>query len=161
VRWTRAIKTAVRELQRSRRPNINELAHEAGVSPSTMAQQISKLRSRKVFIAEVCICDPKQLNLFQLLFIKVKCDNPDLLKVWAASNDLVMECHSLLSDDGYLLKVRLPSFDDYQSFKEQMAHDAGIIGADPILMGQTIKETHEMSCDYVELGASIVTPLHY
>ena len=113
----------LRVLQRNGRITNQELAAQAGISPSACFDRLRKLREQGYVSDIVALLDPQKLDRALLVFIEVMLDRTtsNVLGDFAAAvQDMpeILECHMVAGGFDYLLKARV----------EDMAADRAFLG---------------------------------
>lgn len=108
-------------LQRDVMIPVADLAEKVLSSKSVVWRRIQQMVTEGVIRERVAIVDPRSVGLNVLVFVRVRMDahSRDVLPqfVKAIQNcPEVLECHSLLGEVDFLLKVVAPSLNDYEEF---------------------------------------------
>lgn len=98
-------------LQSDGRIAYQDLGDAVGLSGPAAFQRVRKLESSGVIAGYHAQVSPERVNRGLLVFVRVAPGAatrvPQLVKRWFAVDE-IMECHRLLSDGAFLLKLRLP-----------------------------------------------------
>jgi Lrp/AsnC family transcriptional regulator len=108
-------------LQRDVTLPVAELAERVRSSKSVVWRRIQELIKGGVIRQRVAVVDPKRVGLDVLVFVRVRMEGHarDVLPQFIKSVQHfpeVLECHSLLGDVDFLLKVIVPTLDAYEEF---------------------------------------------
>ena len=96
-------------LQRDARTTQQELARKVGLSQPSVADRIRKLEEAGVITGYVARVNPRKLGKDITAFIGVGIEHPKFFESFAKKvlgNPEVLECHRVVGQDSYLLKVR-------------------------------------------------------
>ncbi|APR86995.1 Leucine-responsive regulatory protein [Minicystis rosea] len=96
-------------LQRNGRATQQELAKAVGLSQPAVAERIRKLEERGVITGYVALVDAAHLGIDITAFIGVGIEHPKFFESFAKkvkNLDEVLECHRVVGDDSYMLKVK-------------------------------------------------------
>lgn len=96
-------------LQRDARTTQQELARKVGLSQPSVADRIRKLEEAGVITGYVARVNPRKLGKDITAFIGVGIEHPRYFESFAKKvldNPEVLECHRVVGQDSYLLKVR-------------------------------------------------------
>jgi Lrp/AsnC family transcriptional regulator len=98
-----------------------DLAERLRSSKSVVWRRVQEMLDAGVIRSRVAIIDPRKVGLNILVFVRVRMEGHarDVLPQFIATIKTfpeVLECHSLLGDVDFLLKVIVPTLDDYESF---------------------------------------------
>ncbi|SEJ67226.1 Lrp/AsnC family transcriptional regulator, leucine-responsive regulatory protein [Sphingomonas sp. OV641] len=122
----------LRALQRNGRITNQELATQAGISPSACFDRLRKLREQGYVSDIVALLDPQKLDRALLVFIEVMLDRTtsNVLEDFAAAvRDMpeILECHMVAGGFDYLLKARVEDMAAYRTFLgNSLFHMTGI-----------------------------------
>ena len=108
-------------LQRDAMIPVADLAEQVISSKSVVWRRIQEMVAKGVIRERVAVVDPRSVGLNVLVFVRVRLDGQarDKLPLFVKAMENcpeVLECHSLLGDIDFLLKVVARSLDDYQEF---------------------------------------------
>ena len=96
-------------LQRNGRATQQELAKAVGLSQPAVAERIHKLEERGVITGYAARVDAAHLGIDITAFIGVGIEHPKFFESFAKkvkNLDEVLECHRVVGDDSYMLKVK-------------------------------------------------------
>ena len=103
----------LRELQTDPRMRHSALARRVGMSQPAVTERVRRLEESGVIRGYYLDLDPAALGLPLTAFIRVR-PHPGLLTeivALAQSIPEIVECHRIVGEDGFLLKVYLPAID--------------------------------------------------
>lgn len=108
-------------LQRDVTVPVNELAEQLGSSKSVVWRRIQRLLDTGVIRERVAVLDPAKVGLSVLVFAQVKMarHGRDVLPNFVAAIrrfPQVIECHSLMGNVDFLLKIVVRDVKDYERF---------------------------------------------
>jgi Lrp/AsnC family leucine-responsive transcriptional regulator len=101
--------TLLELLQRNARTTQAELGRRVGLSQPAIADRIRRLEDDKIIVGWSVKVDPKRLGKDITAFIGVGIEHPRYFEAFAgkvAEMAEVLECHRVVGNDSYLLKVR-------------------------------------------------------
>jgi len=119
-------------LQRDGRITNQDLAAQAGISPSACFDRLRKLREQGYIDDIVALLNPKKLDRALLVFIEVMLDRTtnnvfDHFADAVKAMPEILECHMVAGGFDYLLKVRVQDMEAYRRFLgTSLTHMTGI-----------------------------------
>ncbi|MFZ5707759.1 MAG: Lrp/AsnC ligand binding domain-containing protein [Pseudomonadota bacterium] len=119
-------------LQRDGRITNQDLAAQAGISPSACLDRLRKLREQGYIDDIVALLNPKKLDRALLVFIEVMLDRTtnnvfDHFADAVKAMPEILECHMVAGGFDYLLKVRVQDMEAYRRFLgTSLTHMTGI-----------------------------------
>lgn len=104
----------------ARLPN-NQLADEVGLSPSSALRRVKQLEDTGIIQHYVTLLDAKQLGFQLHVFLEVVLDKQTKNAVEHFASEIVkypevLECHLVLGDYDYLVRLVTTDLDSYQRF---------------------------------------------
>ncbi len=107
-------------LQEDATLSTRDLAQKVGISQASCSRRVNRLRCDGYILRTVAILDPRKLSFKSEFFIELKADRIDNLNISSLSRSLrsfpeVIECHVVLGDFDFFLRVVAK---DVESFKE-------------------------------------------
>ena len=108
-------------LQRDASIPAADLAERVQSSKSVVWRRIQEMIEAGIIRSRVALLDPRKVGLNVLIFVRVKMgvhvkdSLPHFVKAIQHFPE-VLECHSLLGELDFLLKVIVPTLDDYEEF---------------------------------------------
>ena len=108
-------------LQRDVSMPIADLAAAVRSSKSVVWRRIQVMLANGVIRERVAVVDPRKVGLNVMVFVRVRMEGHTRDVIPRFSDAVrnfpeVLECHSLLGDVDFLLKVIVPTLDDYEDF---------------------------------------------
>lgn len=119
-------------LQKDGRITNQDLAAQAGISPSACFDRLRKLREQGYIADIVALLNPNKLDRALLVFIEVMLDRTtnNVFEHFAeVVKDMpeILECHMVAGGFDYLLKVRVRDMEAYRRFLGgSLTHMTGI-----------------------------------
>ncbi|MBP8234124.1 Lrp/AsnC ligand binding domain-containing protein [Rhizorhabdus sp.] len=119
-------------LQHDGRITNQDLAAQAGISPSACFDRLRKLREQGYIDDIVALLNPKKLDRALLVFIEVMLDRTtnnvfDHFADAVKAMPEILECHMVAGGFDYLLKVRVQDMEAYRRFLgTSLTHMTGI-----------------------------------
>jgi DNA-binding Lrp family transcriptional regulator len=140
----------LRELQKDGRIPNNILAEQVGLSPSPCLRRVKNLEENGVIARYVAILNPQAVGSGLTVFVRIWLDSQGEETVEHFCREIAMlpdvvECHLMVGDCDFILRVVAADLDAYRQF--QIKHLARIKGVKNIkteLPMQTIKQTTEL-----------------
>lgn len=140
----------LRELQKDGRIPNNILAEQVGLSPSPCLRRVKNLEENGVIARYVAILNPQVVGSGLTVFVRIWLDSQGEETVEHFCREIAMlpdvvECHLMVGDCDFILRVVAADLDTYRQF--QIKHLARIKGVKNIkteLPMQTIKQTTEL-----------------
>lgn len=114
-------KVILNEIQQDSKIPVAELARRVTLSPPAVHARIKRMEDAGIICGYVTIIDREAMGYDMLCFIQVSMQthNPDVIKEFRAkiaAMPEVLECHQLIGDIDYLLKVVIVNKRDLQRF---------------------------------------------
>jgi len=119
-------------LQRNCEPSLSALADELGSSKSVIGRRIQRLLDEGIITGRAALLDAEKLGLGITVFahVKMQAHDPGSLEGFAEKMfafPQVLECHTMMGDFDFLLKIVVPSIADYKEFFwESLSGAAGV-----------------------------------
>ncbi|MEQ1755790.1 MAG: Lrp/AsnC family transcriptional regulator [Micropepsaceae bacterium] len=118
------------ELQRDNRLGVEQIAERVGLSPSTVHRRITRLRERKVILADTCALDPRAFGLtltfiVEIILEKVRTHEVSAMKKRLLAAQEVQQIYNVTGDVDLLLVVLARDMEHF----EQVSRD--LFAADP------------------------------
>lgn len=100
---------------------LNELAERVSSSRSAIWRRIQKMQDAGIIKKSVTLVDPEKVGLGVMVFAQVKMqahsrDNLPRFIEKVQTFPEVVECHTLMGDIDFILKVRVRDVQDYEKF---------------------------------------------
>ena len=132
-------------LQENDRLALAELSSAIGVPASTINDRIKRLTRQGLISGFHARVSPEALGLNLLAFMLVSWSNPKVEPVflkWVKASSSVLECHHITGAWNYLLKVRVGTTRDLESFlAETVKAVKGVERTETLIVLSSAKET--------------------
>lgn len=111
----------LRSLQAQPDRSIQEVAESVGLSQTPCWRRVKRLESEGVILRRAVILDPQKLGLSVMAFAYLKLNNHheetlENLEAEVRSHPQILDCFSMSGDSDYVLRVVVPTIDDYEHF---------------------------------------------
>jgi Lrp/AsnC family transcriptional regulator, cysteine-sensing transcriptional activator len=108
-------------LQQNCVPSLGTLADELGSSKSVIGRRMQRLLDEGIIKSRVAVIDQDKVGLGITVFahVKMEAHDPGSLEGFAKKMfafPQVLECHTMMGDFDFLLKIVVPSIADYKEF---------------------------------------------
>lgn len=108
-------------LQRQGNIPNNELAEMVHLSPSTCLRRVKRLEELGVIRGYVALLEAEKIGRGLCVFVRVKLDHKSRADVERFENEVlkypeVTECHVVMGEDDFLLKIVVADLNDFQKF---------------------------------------------
>jgi Lrp/AsnC family transcriptional regulator len=119
------------EIQRDVTVPLADLAETVRSSKSAVWRRIQGMVENGVIRRQVAVVNPRSVGLNTLVFVRVRMASqsreilPQFIEAVQAYPEVV-ECHPLLGDIDFLLKVLVPSLEDYEHFARKLSRVEGV-----------------------------------
>jgi Lrp/AsnC family transcriptional regulator len=143
-------------------PSLSELAERLGSSKSVIGRRVQRLVDAGIVKGRVALLDQEKLGLNVTVFAHVKMQkhDPDSLESFAEKMfrfPQVLECHTMMGDFDFLLKIVVPSIADYKEFFwESLSGAKGVREVSSNICLLSSYSTTALPLDYV--GANKASP---
>nr|WP_160620788.1 Lrp/AsnC family transcriptional regulator [Mixta intestinalis] len=140
----------LRELQKDGRIPNNVLAEKVGLSPSPCLRRVKQLEESGAIARYVAILNPVAMGLDMTVFVRVWLRSQDAETVDNFARKVsalpqVVECHLMVGDCDFLLRVVAADLNAYRQFQiDHLARISGVQSLKTELPMQTIKQTSEL-----------------
>lgn len=132
-------------LQEDDRAPVAELGKTLGVAPSTLNDRIRRLIKLGIVTGFHAHVDPEKVGLDLLAYVFVGWSDPateSLFLAAIAKSPDVLEAHHVTGPWNYLMKVRLPTTRDLESFFAQVVKEVpGVQRTETLIVLSSPKET--------------------
>lgn len=124
-----------------------QLAEEIGLSPASTLERVRKLENKGVIKSYHARLAPEKLNLHIQLILRVKLQRVTAHNVTVFKNDIapipeIVECHQVVGDADFILKVITKDMDAYQQLiMHQLSVVENIRSLIPSVITDTLKES--------------------
>lgn len=117
----------IRELQRDGRLTNQELAERVNLSPSPCLRRLRRLEHEGVITGYTALVDQKAFGLPLTVFVRIRLERhaKDLVKAFEdriRRIDAILDCFLTTGGADYILRVIVPSLDEYEVFVRQQLH---------------------------------------
>lgn len=133
----------LRALQEDATRPLDELAALVGSSKTPVWNRIRKLKERGVIKKQVAVLDPRAVGLASCFYVLIRTARHE--KAWLdqfvaalKKRPEVLEAHRLAGDVDYILKVRVPDADAYDTFYRSLVADVSIFNVTSLLSMEEI-----------------------
>jgi Lrp/AsnC family leucine-responsive transcriptional regulator len=147
----------LRALQTNGGLTNQQLAEQAGLSPSPCSRRVQKLEAAGVIVRRETVLDPRALGLDLTAIIHISMDRhtPERFANFEATvRDYpeVQQCYLITGQEAdYLLKVVVPDIDHYQQFLlNKITRIEGVSGVQSSFIMRRVIDTTALPLDYVE-----------
>lgn len=140
----------LQELQKDGRLPNNILAQRVGLSPSPCLRRVKQLEESRIIDRYVAILNPAALGMQLTIFVRIWLDRQEEETVEHFCREIkvlpeVVECHLMVGDCDFLLRVIAKDLDAYRQFQiKHLARIKGVQSMKSELPMQTIKQTTEI-----------------
>lgn len=103
-----------------------------------------------MIVRRAVILDPKKLSLTVIAFAHLKLNNHQEETLEAFESEVrrhaeILDCYSMSGDSDYVLRVIVPSIDDYEHFlKKMVVHLPGIASVNSSFALKSVKATADL-----------------
>ena len=136
----------LRILQDDAALSFGRIAKRLGLSKTAVWNRVQRLQRDGVIRRQVAILDGDRLGLQETVFVAIRTAQHSaawLAKFTAAIAEMpeIVEAHRLTGDVDYLLKVRVGSTRDFDSFYKRLIERIDLFNVTSSLSMETLKET--------------------
>lgn len=137
-------------LQRRGDASATEVGEAVGLSQSPCWRRIQRLQDEGLIARRVAVLDRRALGLNMLLFAHVKLEahagaSLDAFRTAIADIPEVLECHVLMGQVDFLLRIVVPDVEAYERlFFEKLSRLPGVRELNSMMAVSTVKETTEL-----------------
>lgn len=138
----------IRELQNDGRLTNQELAERVNLSPSPCLRRLRRLEETGVIKGYTALIDQKAFGLPLTVFVRVRLERhtEDGVKAFEArirGIDAILDCYLTTGGADYILRVVVPSLDDYETFVRKELHALpGLQSIDTSFAFGVVKQSH-------------------
>lgn len=128
--------------RRGNLPN-NELAELVNLSPSTCLRRVKRLEELGVIRGYVALLDAQKIGKSLCVFVRVKLDHKSRADVERFEAEVlkypeVTECHVVMGEDDFLLKIMVADLNDFQKFL--LDHLTAIQGLGTVISSAVLRQ---------------------
>jgi Lrp/AsnC family transcriptional regulator len=140
-------------LQENADLSLNEIAERVNLTKNPCWRRIQKLQDSGVIRKKVALLDAKQLNLGVTVFVNIRTTQHTVewLKTFAdAVDDIpeIVEFYRMSGDVDYMLKIVVPSIEDYDTVYKKMIKKVDIANVSSYFAMEEIKNTTALPLGY-------------
>ena len=132
-------------LQKNDRLSLAEIGQELKLAPSTVNDRIKRLIRNEIISGFHAAVNPEKVGLDLLAFVFVGWNEPEVETAFlkkVAETGAVLECHHVTGAWNYLLKVRLKTTRDLETFFSSVVKDVpGLQRTETLIVLSSPKET--------------------
>jgi Lrp/AsnC family leucine-responsive transcriptional regulator len=138
------------ELQRDGRVPNNVLAERVHLSPAPCLRRVRRLEQAGYIERYVALVSPAAIDRALVIFVRVRLEHQtrdaiERLETELAELPDVLECHAMVGDPDYLLRVAARDLAQYREwFMEHLAPLAGVDSIESQVAFKTVKATTEL-----------------
>ena len=141
-------------LQKDATKPLTEISKKIGISKTPCWNRIKKLEENGIILSKVAIIDNKKVNLPLIAFLSISIPNHTqewLEKFTKIINkyDQIVETHRVAGSSDYILKILIPSMDEYDNFQQDLINETGCINMQTSFSQKEIKNKHNISLEYI------------
>lgn len=140
----------LRSLQAQPDRSIQDVAESVGLSQTPCWRRVKRLETEGVIVRRAVILDPKKLGLKVMAFAYLKLNNHheetlENLEVEVRSHPQILDCFSMSGDSDYVLRVVVPTIDDYEHFlKKVIVHLPGVASVNSSFALKSVKASTDL-----------------
>jgi Lrp/AsnC family transcriptional regulator len=137
----------LRTLQANPDMSISDIGDAVGLSQTPCWRRVKRLESDGVIVRRAVILDPKKLGLSVMAFANLKLNNHQEETLEALESEVrrhleILDCFSMSGDSDYVLRVVVPTIDDYEHFlKRVVVHLPGVASVNSSFVLKSVKAT--------------------
>lgn len=144
-------------LQQQADISVQALSERVGLSHTPCWRRIKRLREAGILGANVALVNAKRVGLGVTVFVHAKLSSHDELVLAefesaAIAMDEVIQCYIMSGDFDYLLRVVVPSIEQYeQTLKRRLVRLPGVQSLNSSFALRELKNNHQLPLQLVEL----------
>ena len=145
-------------LQQQADMSVQALSELVGLSHTPCWRRIKRLREAGILSGNVALVNAKRVGLGVTVFVHAKLSNHDEqvlaeFEAAAIAMDEVIQCYIMSGDFDYLLRVVVPSIEQYeQTLKRRLVRLPGVQSLNSSFALRELKNNHQLPLQLVELG---------
>lgn len=145
-------------LQQQADISVQALSEQVGLSHTPCWRRIKRLREAGIISGNVALVNAKRVGLGVTVFVHAKLSNHDEqvlaeFEAAAIAMDEVIQCYIMSGDFDYLLRVVVPSIEQYeQTLKRRLVRLPGVQSLNSSFALRELKNNHQLPLQLVELG---------
>ena len=141
-------------LQENAEISMEDLGSKVNLSPSPCYRRVKNLRDSGFISKNVAVLNKEKLNLERPYFVHIKTTNhnkawTDQFKKIIKYTPQIVECHRLMGEVDYLLKVRLKNSESYNEFYFNLINKIDFASVSGFPSLEELKETTVLPLDYI------------
>ncbi len=141
-------------LQKDVTKPLTEISKKIGISKTPCWNRIKKLEEEGVILSKVAILDNKKINLPLIAFLSISIPNHTqewLIKFTKIINQYnqIVETHRVAGSSDYILKILVPSMDEYDKFQQILINETGCINMQTSFSQREIKKNYNVSLEHI------------
>ncbi|OUV88144.1 MAG: ArsR family transcriptional regulator [Pelagibacteraceae bacterium TMED136] len=141
-------------LQEDSEISMEELGSRLNLSSSPCYRRVKNLKDKGYIDKSVAVLNKKKLNLERPYFVHVKTTShnkewTDQFKRIVKNTPQIVECHRLMGEVDYLLKVRLKNSESYNEFYFNLINKINFASISGFPSLEELKETNVLPLDYI------------
>ena len=147
-------------LQQQADISVQALSEQVGLSHTPCWRRIKRLREAGILGANVALVNAKRVGLGVTVFVHAKLSSHDEqvladFEAAAIAMDEVIQCYIMSGDFDYLLRVVVPSIEQYeQTLKRRLVRLPGVQSLNSSFALRELKNNHQLPLQLVDLGES-------
>lgn len=140
----------LRTLQAHPEMSIFDVGEAVGLSQTPCWRRVKRLDADGVILRRAVILDPKKLGLSVMAFANLKLGNHQEETLEALESEVrrhpeILDCFSMSGDSDYVLRIVVPSIDDYEHFlKKVVVHLPGVASVNSSFALKSVKATTDL-----------------
>ncbi|MEK9959557.1 MAG: Lrp/AsnC family transcriptional regulator [Pelagibacteraceae bacterium] len=147
-------KKILSELQENSEISMKELGKKVNLSPSPCWLRIKNLKDQGYISKTVAILNVKKLNLEKPIFVQIKTTKhnkewTDKFSAVVKKTPEIIECHRLMGDTDYLLKVVVKDSESYNNFYSKLTKEIDLSNVSGLQSLEEVKQTSSLPLDYI------------
>ena len=145
-------------LQQQSDISVQALSEQVGLSHTPCWRRIKRLREVGILGGNVALVNAKRVGLGVTVFVHAKLSSHDEqvlaeFEAAAIAMDEVIQCYIMSGDFDYLLRVVVPSIEQYeQTLKRRLVRLPGVQSLNSSFALRELKNNHQLPLQLVELG---------
>lgn len=145
-------------LQQQADISVQALSEQVGLSHTPCWRRIKRLREAGILGTNVALVNAKRVGLGVTVFVHAKLSSHDEqvlaeFEAAAIAMDEVIQCYIMSGDFDYLLRVVVPSIEQYeQTLKRRLVRLPGVQSLNSSFALRELKNNHQLPLQLVELG---------
>jgi Lrp/AsnC family transcriptional regulator len=134
--------------------SMEDLSSKVNLSPSPCYRRVKNLKDAGFISKNVAVLNKQKLNLEKPYFVSIKTTNhnkewTDAFKKIVKQTPQIVECHRLMGEVDYLLKVRLKNSESYNEFYFNLINKIDFASVSGFPSLEELKETTVLPLEYI------------